>query len=79
MKNLSNKALGNLLVTIPDVNEQESILNRMDDLNIEVGRLELIYRQKLNSLKELKQSLLQKAFSGELTVEDNVLKEEAVA
>jgi hypothetical protein len=31
-----------------------------------VGRLEEIYRQKIESLEELKRSVLQKAFTGEL-------------
>jgi type I restriction enzyme S subunit len=32
-------------------------------------RLESLYRQKLAALAKLKQSILQKAFSGELTAE----------
>ena len=35
-----------------------------------VGKIEALYTQKLNDLKELKQSLLQQAFAGELTKED---------
>jgi len=34
-----------------------------------VRQLEEIYRQKLKDLEELKKSMLQKAFSGELTEE----------
>jgi type I restriction enzyme S subunit len=38
-------------------------------LREEHQRLESIYQQKLTALTELKQSLLQKAFSGELTAD----------
>ena len=44
---------------------------RGNDINIEafenkVAQLVLIYQQKLTALNELKQSILQKAFTGEL-------------
>jgi type I restriction enzyme S subunit len=35
----------------------------------ETKKLEAIYRQKLLNLEELKKSVLQKAFAGELTTE----------
>lgn len=38
-----------------------------DALSAETKRLEAIYQQKLNDLEELKKSILQKAFNGELT------------
>ena len=42
-----------------------------------------MYQQKRTALAELKQALLQKAFSGELTANkadpDSILKEESVA
>lgn len=41
----------------------------MDAFSTETQRLEAIYQQKLAALNELKQSILQKAFSGELTAE----------
>jgi type I restriction enzyme S subunit len=44
------------------VNEIETVLN-------ETKRLENIYEQKINDLEELKKSILQKAFSGELKTE----------
>jgi len=46
----------------------------------EIAHLEAIYQQKLAAFAELKQSLLQKAFAGELTAAtETALKEEAVA
>ena len=51
----------------PKLIEQQVIVAKLDALSIETKRLESIYQQKLNNLEELKKSLLQKAFSGELT------------
>ena len=58
----------NLSVAFPkSISEQKSIVSRLDALSAETKKLEALYRQKLNDLDELKKSLLQKAFSGELT------------
>ena len=67
----------NLSVTVPPTTkEQEGIVSMLDSLLIETQRLESIYQQKLDSLAELKRSILQKAFSGELTkTPDRVLAE----
>jgi type I restriction enzyme, S subunit len=46
--------------------EQQSIVQKLDALSAETKRLEAIYRQKLLDLEELKKSVLQKAFNGEL-------------
>jgi type I restriction enzyme S subunit len=51
------------------VQEQQAIANKLDEFGKETQRLETIYQQKLAALNELKQSILQKAFSGELTAE----------
>jgi hypothetical protein len=46
----------------------------------ETQRLETIYRQKITALKKLKQSILQKAFTGELTADTaKTVKEEIAA
>ncbi|MGL5876036.1 MAG: restriction endonuclease subunit S [Xenococcaceae cyanobacterium] len=68
MQNLSNQSLSDLVIAMPSLDEQNRITNKIDDLRIETQQLEIIYRQKLAALKELKQSILQKAFTGELTV-----------
>lgn len=46
--------------------EQQIIVSKLDVLQTETKNLETIYKQKLNDLEELKKSILQKAFSGEL-------------
>ncbi len=51
----------------PPFDAQAAMTSRLDELSIETSRLENIYQQKLDALAELKQSILQKAFAGELT------------
>jgi len=41
-------------------------VEKLDSLSEETKRLEAIYQRKLDALAELKQSLLQRAFAGEL-------------
>ena len=51
---------------IISINEQQTIVQKLDALSAETKKLEAIYKQKINDLEELKKSVLQKAFSGEL-------------
>lgn len=46
------------------------IVQKLDALSLETKRLESIYQQKLTDLEELKKSILQKAFNGELNTAD---------
>jgi len=66
-------------IPVPAIIEQNQIVEKLEELSGKIVNLESIYRQKLISLSELKQSLLQKAFAGELTAEDNKLMNKAVA
>lgn len=76
MKNLSNKTLCGLRIALPNMSVQDRIIGEMASLTKETRRLESLYQQKLDSLSELKQSILQKAFAGELTANpDKVLAE----
>jgi type I restriction enzyme S subunit len=65
--NLSITDLKCMPVSLPNVQEQKEIVEKLDALLNETRRLEAIYQQKLGELSTLKQSLLQKAFSGQLT------------
>ena len=67
MKNISNKVLSSLRVRIPSPKKQNEILELLSDLSLQTQQLEIIYEQKLTALTELKQSILQKAFAGQLT------------
>jgi type I restriction enzyme, S subunit len=48
------------------IKKQQTILKKLDALSVEAKRLEVIYLKKIEDLNELKKSILQKAFSGEL-------------
>jgi type I restriction enzyme S subunit len=50
----------------PPIKQQKAIVQKLDALATETRRLEAIYQRKLAALAELKQSLLQRAFAGEL-------------
>ncbi len=50
----------------PSVKEQEQIVKKLNSLSVETKKLEAIYQQKINDLEELKKSVLNKAFKGEL-------------
>jgi type I restriction enzyme, S subunit len=53
----------------PSLEQQKVIVDKLNELSSETQRLEAIHQQKLAALKELKQSILQKAFTGELTAD----------
>ena len=53
----------------PSLSKQNFIIDNLDELRSKSQRLETIYRQKIAALNELKQSILQKAFTGELTAD----------
>jgi type I restriction enzyme S subunit len=64
--NLSITDLHNLPIPLPPLAEQRAIVWRLEALSAETGLLEEIYQQKVESLEELKKSVLGKAFEGEL-------------
>jgi len=63
---LNQAMLNKIPIPFPSLSEQQTIVAKLDTLSAETKRLEAIYQQKLNNLEELKKSILQKAFSGEL-------------
>lgn len=69
MKSLGNRTLSNFKIRLPPREVQKEIVDRVSDLHDLQGRLDAIWSKKLAALAELKQSLLQKAFSGELTAD----------
>lgn len=54
-------------ISIPPLLTQQSIVRQLDSLRAETQKLNLVYQKKLSDLDELKKSILQKAFTGELT------------
>jgi type I restriction enzyme S subunit len=55
-----------LKISIPDIDVQNKALSKLSQLEKNVKSLEVVYQKKINALDELKQSILQKAFNGEL-------------
>lgn len=51
----------------PSIDVQQSIVDQLEELKAHTQSLEFNYRQELDALDELKKSILQKAFNGELT------------
>jgi len=66
MPNLSNTDLSNFSIMLPPIDMQRSALDKIDTMAEETQRLESLYQRKIVALDELKQSLLQQAFSGQL-------------
>ena len=56
----------NLQIPYISINDQQKIVEKLDALQEQTKRLEQIYTQKIKECDELKQSILQKAFRGEL-------------
>lgn len=54
-------------ILLPKLEEQQSIVRQLDTLRAETQKLEAVYQKKIADLEELKKSILQKAFAGELT------------
>ncbi|MFN8417195.1 MAG: restriction endonuclease subunit S [Cytophagaceae bacterium] len=62
--------LKRLKINLPkSITEQQTIVRQLDALRAETQKLEAIYEKKLEDLEELKKSILQKAFKGELVSE----------
>jgi type I restriction enzyme S subunit len=70
--NLNMGSFENEVFPFPSVEQQRIIVKQLDDLSKETKRLEAIYQQKLIDLEELKKSLLEKAFKGELKMENAI-------
>ena len=64
--NLSINDLKNILCFIPPLITQQEIIEKLSKLSVETKNLEEIYHQKLIELDDLKKSILQKAFNGDL-------------
>lgn len=66
--NLHLQEIREVLVRFPlSKQKQSAVVAELDTLREETQRLESIYQQKLTALDELKKSLLDQAFTGELT------------
>ena len=66
VQNISSDLIKKVQFNLPPLAEQKRLVARLDDLQTKIQELEKIYTQKLADLDELKQSVLQQAFSGKL-------------
>jgi type I restriction enzyme S subunit len=53
--------------------EQQTIVRQLDALRAETQKLEAVYQKKIDDLEELKKSILQKAFAGELKMSEPLI------
>ncbi|WP_297325597.1 restriction endonuclease subunit S [Nitrosomonas sp.] len=60
------------IYNLSSIQEQRIIVQKLDALSAETKKLETIFQQKINDLEELKKSILQKAFNGELKASKEV-------
>ena len=67
LKHLYLRDLREFSIPVAPASEQEEIVKKLDFMKNRVECLEKNYQCKLNAIDELKKSILQKAFSGELT------------
>jgi type I restriction enzyme S subunit len=71
-ENQTNLRKGDILkcpLFVPSKEEQQTIVHQLDALRAETQKLEAVYQKKIADLEELKKSILQKAFAGELKTE----------
>ncbi|MDL2296534.1 restriction endonuclease subunit S [Bacteroidales bacterium OttesenSCG-928-B11] len=67
-------ALRSFPIPLPPLKEQQTIVHQLDALRAETQKLETVYQKKIADLEELKKSILQKAFNGELVEPTGELK-----
>ena len=68
---INKKQIENIKFVKPSLTEQKKITAHLDKLSEKTQSLIGMYQTKLTALAELKQSLLHKAFTGELTAHPN--------
>jgi hypothetical protein len=62
-----NCKIENTKTIVQKLDSLSAEIKKLDSLASQVKELEFIYKQKIKDLEEFKKSMLQKAFSGELT------------
>jgi type I restriction enzyme S subunit len=64
--NISASQIENFEITLPPLSEQKKIVAYLDDLKEKIEKLKQLQQKQLEELNELKNSILEKAFKGEL-------------
>ena len=73
MPKVNRKHLFAFRFKLPPYQEQLTIVRQLDALRAETQKLEAVYQKKIDDLDELKKSILQKAFAGELETENELV------
>jgi len=66
VQNVSSDLVKKVILPIPSLHDQEKLVSELDHIKYKIDDLKKLYVEKLIKLDVLKQSILQKAFSGEL-------------
>ena len=66
-------------IVFPTLEQQAFVVSQLQEIKAETQRLEAIYCRKITALNELKQSILQKASTGELTADTLKTAKEGIA
>lgn len=61
-------------INVPKIEKQKQIAKELDSLMNYTSELEIKYQKKLQNIEELKKSILQKAFAGELTEKEILIE-----
>lgn len=73
-KRVSKEFIEEYLIAFPkSIKQQQTLVTIFNRLSSQTKKIEKTYQQKLDDLEELKKSILQKAFSGELTAKEMAL------
>ena len=67
VKNISGDLVKKAVLSLPPIGVQTIIASELDSISNDIERIEKAYTAKLQDLDDLRQSLLQQAFAGELT------------
>ena len=76
---LNQKMLNSIEVPFPTIEIQDETVKVLQQLKLKVGDIVSKYENKIETLEELKKSILHKAFSGELTQQDGLLETLSIA
>ena len=71
--NLNVKDVREFLISYPSITIQKKIVSEIESMRAETQKLEAVYQKKIDDLEELKKSILQKAFAGELKTSQEVV------
>ena len=66
IQGVTKRQLSELQILLPPLSEQKRIVAKLDALSAERKKLKGIYAQKIVALDELRKSVLQRAFEGEM-------------